>query len=150
MGEGAGRVSDGTADVGRVSGEIDAIRGELGTLVAELDRRRHELFDLPLQARRHPVVVVVAASTVALILGGMIALAVRSRRRHHDPKVRVRETRRALARLIDHPDRVAAEPNVGNKILAAVGTTVATMIAKRLVDRYVAPRPQRPRAAAAR
>ena len=54
MGEGADRVMDRPPQqhVQRVAGEIDTLRGELGALVAELDRRRQELFDLGLQVRR--------------------------------------------------------------------------------------------------
>jgi hypothetical protein len=140
--------SDGTADVGRVSGEIDTLRGELGTLVAELDRRRHEAFDLSLQARRHPMVVIAAASTVALLVGGMIALVVGHRRERQRPSTRVRETRRAMARLLDHPDRVAAEPSLGGKVLAAIGTTAGTVVVKRLLGRYLAAPRARPRAGA--
>jgi hypothetical protein len=132
--------------VRRVSSEIEGLRGELGSLVAELDRRRHEAFDLGLQARRHPVAVIVAASAVALVVGGLIAAAVRSRRQHRRPAVRARETRRALARLLEHPQRVAADQSVLQKVVAAVAATAGTAIAKRLVDRYVVPR--RPAAAA--
>jgi hypothetical protein len=143
MGEGADRVTDGAAGqhVRQVSREIESLRGELGTLVAELDRRRHELFDLGLQVRRHPVAVAVAAATGALLLGGLVALAVRGRRERRRPVVRARETRRALARLLDHPDRVAAEPSVGQKILAAAGAAAGTALAKRMIDRYVVARP---------
>jgi hypothetical protein len=132
--------------VRRVSSEIEGLRGELGSLVAELDRRRHEAFDLGLQARRHPVAVIVAASAVALVVGGLIAAAVRSRRQHRRPAVRARETRRALARLLEHPQRVAADQSVLQKVVGAVAATAGTAIAKRLVDRYVVPR--RPAAAA--
>jgi hypothetical protein len=51
---------DGTAAPGvtprenarRLEGEIAGLRDELAGLVAELDRRRHELTDFKLQARR--------------------------------------------------------------------------------------------------
>jgi hypothetical protein len=141
MGEGADRVRNGSgspdAAVGRVSGEIDTLRNELGGLVAELDRRRHEALDLGLQARRHPVLVATAATVAALLLGGALALAVRARRQRRRPAVRAREARRALSRLFDHPDRVGAEPSIPNRIAAAVGVAVATALAKRLVERSV-------------
>ncbi|BDG04705.1 hypothetical protein [Anaeromyxobacter oryzae] len=149
MGEGPDRVKNGSpggGDVRRVSGEIESIRGELGALVAELDRRRHEAFDLGLQARRHPVVVAVAASAAALVLGGLIALAVRSRRERRRPSTRIRETRRALARLVEHPDRVAAEPSIPNKIVTAVAVAAGTAFAKRMIDRAVKSPPRVPQA----
>jgi hypothetical protein len=128
------------ADVGRIAGEIDSIRTELGGLVGELDRRRREAFDLRLQVKRHPVAVALAATAAALVVGGIVAFSVRQRRERRRPSVRAGETRRALARLLDHPDRVAAEPSMGNKVATAVLTLVATSLAKRLVDERVAPR----------
>jgi hypothetical protein len=127
--------SSGNGDVRRVSGEIATIRNELGSLVAELDRRRHEAFDLKLQARKHPVAVAVAAGGAALVLGGLIALVVRSRRNARRPSTRMRETRRAMARLLEHPDRVAAEPSIPNKILTGVAVAAGTAFAKAMIDR---------------
>jgi hypothetical protein len=128
-----------TGDVRRVAGEIEVLRGDIGSLVSELDRRRHELFDLRLQAKRHPVVVMAAAATAALVVGGLLAVAVRARRDRHRPSVRAREVRDALARLLDHPDRVAAETSVLDKVLAAAGVAAGTTLARRLVNRMVAP-----------
>lgn len=109
-------------DVRRVSGEIAALRQDMGSLIGELDRRRHELTDIRLQMRRHPVAVVVAAGAAALLLGGMLTLLMREHRQRSRPSSRVRETRRALARLLDHPYRVAAEPSMVAKIGVAAGT----------------------------
>jgi hypothetical protein len=83
--------------------------------------------------------VLVAAVTTfaALLLGGALALMVRGQRQRRRPTVRAREARRALSRLFDHPDRVAAEPSIPNKIATAVGVALATALAKRLVDRSV-------------
>lgn len=152
MGEASDRVKDGASDVNRVAGEIDGLRSELGSLVAELDRRRQALLDVRTLARRHPVAVAVAAGVVALALGGLVALVARNQRRQRRPSVRLREARRALARLLDHPDRVAAEPPLANKVLAAIVTTAGTLAAKRLVDRWMgaaAQQPRRPRTSAA-
>ena len=132
--------------VGRVSGEIVALRGELGALVGELDRRRHEALDLGLQVRRHPVAVTIAAATLALALGGVIALAVAARRHRRRPSVRVRETRRALARILEKPHRVGAEPNMTRKVAAAAATAAAAALARRLVQRQVTPTPKAARA----
>jgi hypothetical protein len=124
-------------DVGRVAGEIDSLRGELGGLVAELDRRRREAVDLRLQLRRHPVLVASVVAGAAILVGGALAALVTARRHRQRPSVRARNTRRALARLLEHPHRVAAEPSMANKIATAVGIAVATTLAKRLVVRSV-------------
>jgi hypothetical protein len=145
MGEGADRVRDGSArpeDVGRVAGEIDLIRHELGGLVAELDRRRHEAFDLRLQAKKHPVLVAAVATLAALLVGGGIAVAVRNARVRRRPSTRAREVRDAFFRIADHPRRVASQPSIGNKIATAVGVAVATALAKRLLERTVSPAPR--------
>jgi hypothetical protein len=133
--------------VNRVSGEIDQLRGDIGNLVAELDRRRHEMFDLRLQAKRHPVLVVAVGAGAALVLGALVALSLRSRRERRRPVNRAREVRGAMARLLDHPDRVGAEMTLTDKVLGAAGVAAATALAKRLVDRMIAPAPP-PRAAA--
>ena len=91
---------------------------------------------------------VAVGAGAALVLGGLIAFAVRSRRERQRPVNRAREVRSALARLVDHPDRVAAEPWIPEKILGAMGVAAGTALAKRLVDRMVAP--ARPGSGAAR
>ena len=48
---------------------------------------------------------------------------------------------RAIARLVDHPDRVAAEQSARDKILIAAGVAAGTAVARRLVERLVAPTP---------
>lgn len=125
--------------VGRVEGEIDTLRGELTGLVAELDRRRHEAFDLRLQLQRHPVAAAVAAVAAALVVGGALAIVVRGRRERRRPSVRAREARRALARLLDHPDRVAAEPSAAVRIATAALSVAATTLVKRFIDAKVVP-----------
>jgi hypothetical protein len=143
-------MKDGSPEVvSRVSGEIDALRGDIGNLVAELDRRRHEMLDLRLQARRHPVVVAVTAAGAALLVGALIAYAVRDRRERERPINRAREVRRAVARLMEHPFDVAAKPNVAEKILMAAGVAAGTALARRLVERMVAS-PPRPSSVATR
>jgi hypothetical protein len=130
--------NDGSSrDVGRVSGEIDTLRQELGRLVGELDRRRHELLDVKLQIRRHPVAVAVTAGAAALLLGGVVGMALRRRRQHARPAIRAREARRALARLLDHPERVAHEQSTSRKIAAAAGVAVGSVVARRLAERFI-------------
>ena len=152
MGEGTDRVTpqDGKAKDPRppreIEARIDGLRRDLGDLVAELDRRRHEAFDLRLQARRHPVALGIAGVTLAAVVGLGVALALRRSRERQRPLNRARRARRALERLVDDPDHLARESTVGEKILAAAGTAAASLLVKRAMDRVV---PARPRAAAA-
>lgn len=142
MGQGADVVKNGSpgpGDVHRVAGEIDVLRHELGGLVMELDRRRHEALDLRLQVRRHPVLVATVATVAALLVGGAVALIVREARERRKPSRRAREIRDAFGRILDHPRQIASQPSIGNKIATAVGVAVATALAKRMLDRSLPP-----------
>jgi hypothetical protein len=119
-------------EAGILENEVETIRIHLADLVGELDYRRHQLFNL----RRHPVTLVLAAAAAATLLGGGIALLVRHRRRRRSLLRRALRFRSALDRMSQHPERVAREtPNVPRKILAAGGTTLASLVAKRLATR---------------
>jgi hypothetical protein len=58
--------------------QIEALRSELGDLVGELDRRRHEVMDVRLQLRRHPRILAFAVAAVGLIVAGRVVLRRRS------------------------------------------------------------------------
>ena len=62
--------------------EIAELREELGGLVTELDRRRHDLLDVKLQFRRHVVGATVTAVSLIGAIAGLVWLGVsRSRKR---------------------------------------------------------------------
>jgi hypothetical protein len=139
MGQGSDRVSS-SEDPRRVediSREIEDIRGHLGSMVAELDRRRHEALDFRLQIRRHPLAAALVAGTVALVTGGLVALALRRRRRQRSPAYRLRAMRRAFARMATEPDEFAREPDLASKMLGAAGTAAAAALARGVVERAV-------------
>jgi hypothetical protein len=141
MGQGADHVRDGSPRPDQVAGEIDVLRTELGGLVSELDRRRHEVFDVRLQASRHPLVAAGVAVAVALLVGGAISHAVRNARRRETPTARARDVRAALGRLAHHPRRVAAEPSISTKLLTAVAVAALTTLVKRFAERAVTATP---------
>lgn len=151
MGERADGVkgNHGGARSSAIEREISGIRDEIGTLVGELDRRRRDLFDLRSQVRRHPVAASMAGLAVAAVLGGSVALLVHNTRRKHRASYRAKQLRIAFGRMMDHPERVArGEPPPGEKILAAVGTALATLLVKQALARAV-PTPQAAQAARA-
>lgn len=128
--------------------EIDHLRTRLDRSLAELDRRRHELMDVKLQMRRHPQALMIAGGVMLLIFGG-VAYSVYSSRRHSTAMRRAQKYRGALRRAADHPELVArktkVEPGAVEKILGAVGTTVAVALAKKVIERTLnAPPPQYP------
>ena len=141
MGEGTDRVNGERANgeprkVAReLETEITEIRTRLDRSLAELDKRRHEMTDVKLQVRRHPMVAVAAGVTVLALLGG-VAYAVYAARERNKPVSKARRLKHAIGRMMDEPEKVAkAEPTVGKKILAAAGTAAATMIVKKLMER---------------
>jgi len=141
MGEGTNRVSAGRTDgeprkmTREIESEITEVRTRLDRGLAELDRRRHELTDVRLRVRRHPMVAVAAGATVLLLIGG-VAYAIYASRQRQKPLPKAARLREALSRALDNPKKVAkSEPTVPEKILAAVGTVAATMLTKKLLER---------------
>ncbi|HEX9573925.1 MAG TPA: hypothetical protein VF994_07495 [Myxococcales bacterium] len=141
MGEGTDRVNGERANgeprkmARELETEITEIRSRLDRSLAELDRRRHELTDVRLQVRRHPMVAFAAGVTVLALVGG-VAYAVWAARQRNKPVSKARRLKHALSRMIDQPQKVAKpEPTVPEKILAAAGTAAATMLVKKMMER---------------
>jgi hypothetical protein len=113
--------------------EIAILREEIGGMVVEIDRRRHELTDVRLQLRRHVVGVSVTAVALIAVAAGAVWLGMERRTRHQGLLGRLARLRQAVRHMIDRPERVAAEPTVMGKILTAAGTAaVATLVKKGL------------------
>ena len=141
MGEGTARVEEKKAapperPPREIEIEIEHLRARLDRSLAELDRRRHELTDIRLQVRKHPVVLIGTGTAMLLLIGGGVALAIwRSRKREELPQ-KAKRFRIAIGRAVDQPEKVArGDAPVWEKILAAVGTTIAVSLTKKLLDR---------------
>jgi len=141
MGEGTDRVNGQRANgeprkmARELETEITEIRTRLDRSLAELDRRRHELTDVRLQVKRHPMVAVAAGVTVLALIGG-VAYAVWAARQRNKPVSKARRFKHALSRMMDEPQKVAkSEPTVPEKILAAAGTAGATSLVKKMMER---------------
>ncbi len=120
----------------RIASEIYTLRNEIGDLVSELDRRRREALDVRAQLRRHPVAASLAGLGVVVVLGGAVALLVHNQRRKQRRTYKAHQLRIALNRMMKYPERVArGEPPPSEKILAAIGTAVATLLVKRAFER---------------
>lgn len=127
--------------------QVAALRDEIAELVDELDRRRREAFDLPLQLRRHPAAAAAAAVVAAIAVGGLVALGVRRRRRRASRLARAQEVRRALARLLREPERVGRPPAALEKLALAAATAAIGALARRLLQERSLPPAARARAA---
>ncbi len=121
---------------GSLEHEIEDIRSNLDRLLGDLDRRRHEAFNVRLQWQRHKVAIVVVAASVISALGGIIALVARRRRMHARLSSRFRRFSRALAIIGEKPERVTSgEKTVTGRILSAAGGAAAAMIARQVAGR---------------
>lgn len=123
-----------------IEGEIDELRDELGVLVSELDRRRHEAMDVKLQIQRHAVPVALIGLGALAAVGALIAWRIHAKQERDRPMERARRLRIALERAAEHPDRVAAQDptkvsQIGAKVLTVAATTAAIAVTKKLVDR---------------
>jgi hypothetical protein len=141
MGEGKTGVTD---DPAKIERKVEELRDNLGGIAGELDRRRHEAFDLRLQLRRHGATIGVTAAALATVVGGSIALAAWSHARRQRLMSKVHRLRGALSRAIAHPDDVARpSPNLGRKALAAIISAAVGLAAKAAAQRLSArPRPR--------
>jgi hypothetical protein len=116
-----------------LGGEIAVVREELDTLLGELDRRRHEALDVPLQVRRHALGASLTLLALVITAAGSVWLTVWHRRRTERLGARAGRLRQAISRMTEHPERVAAEPTTTGKIaLAAANAAVATLVKKLL------------------
>ena len=115
--------------------EIEHLRTRLDRSLAELDRRRHELTDLGLQVRRHPGLFAGAGGVLLLAAAGIGFFAWRAHRSAQLPQ-KMRRIQIAIGRAVGNPEKVArGDAPVWEKVLAAVGTTIAVSLTKKLLDR---------------
>lgn len=141
----AGMKPEEKPDPDRIKEDIDGIRRNLGGLVAELDRRRHEAFDIRLQLRRHTVPLAIGVAALAVAVGTTVAVVMHRRHQQRRLAARLRrlppllhQLRLALGRALAEPDRVAeTPPRLPAKLLTAGGTATAATLGKHLATRLV-------------
>jgi len=124
--------------------DVEEIRGDLTSLVNELDRRRHNFFDVKRQMSRHALALVLAGVGVVGLAAGAWALAAYRRRRREAVGPRLMRLRQALARMIDKPDRVASSPSALEKIGVAGASAAISVLVKRLGGKARGARPHFP------
>lgn len=128
----------------KIEEEIGVIREDLGLLLGELDRRRHDLLDWRGQLAKNAVPIAIAAVGVAALGGGAVAWAIH----RHDVASRPAEKRRALKKALDrairHPNRVAGgkphpASSLGYKILSVAGSALAAILVRQIGEAMLAP-----------
>jgi hypothetical protein len=86
--------------------QIEALRDDIGEMVSELDRRRHEALDVRLQVRRHSgALMAIGAVGVVLAFGAYRAWAAAQRRREQ-PIQRLQNLARVLLLVSRDPERL--------------------------------------------
>jgi hypothetical protein len=121
----------------QIEGEIALLREELGDLVAELDRRRHQALDLKLHVRRHALEVFLTSASLVAAAGGLMWFGIWRSRQRESLVARTGRLRQAVSRMIDNPERVAAEPTVSARIARAAVTTAVAAVIKKIMERGV-------------
>lgn len=126
-------------DPHEIEEEIESIRGRLGELMSELDRRRHEALDIRLQASRHPVATLVVATAGALAVVGITTWIYR-RIRPEPLAVRAEKLATALELIAKDPGKLVQlleqRPNSRlPALLTPVIMKAATEMGKRAVTR---------------
>jgi hypothetical protein len=134
MGQGTARVDQ---DPQQLETEITGLRDELGSLVAELDRRRHEALDIRLQLRRHAWAVAAAGTGVAATVAGLIWLVTRRAQRRNRLTTKASRLREGIARIVERPERVATQPTMVGQLLMAAATAAAAMATRKAVEYLV-------------
>jgi hypothetical protein len=145
MAQGTGGVTQIDAparDPRAIEREIRGHRGELSTLVGELNRRRQELTDVKLQLRRHGMGVATGLLATGAVIVGSFLYARWRARRYNSLIARGGRLREAVGRMIDRPERVASEPTVGQRLLASAGSAAAAVLIKAILERLT-PSPSR-------
>lgn len=127
----------GGPDPSEVQRQVVAARHDLDRLVGELDRRRHAMFDVRGQLRRHPVPFILGGLALLTAVSGTVALIVARRRRYHSWPRRVQRLRHAIAQAVRHPDRSRDQPSTTRKIGTAGGTAAASALAKEATHRLL-------------
>jgi hypothetical protein len=121
----------------QIEGEISTLREELGDLVAELDRRRHQMLDLKLHVRRHALEVTLTGVSLVAAAAALMWLGIWRSRQRPSLVARAGRLRQAVSRMIDNPERVAAEPTVPGKIVRAAATAAVAAVMKKGMERAV-------------
>ena len=135
MDEGAPGVTRDT--VHELGSEVAHVRDELDVLLGELDRRRYEVLDVPLQLRRHALGAGLTVLAFTLAAAGSGGLTIWRRQRRERIRARTGRLSQAIARMTEHPERVAAEPTIAAKIVTAAASAAVAALVKKLLERGI-------------
>ena len=127
--------------------EVEDIRENIDDIVTELDRRGHELLDWRSQVQKHKLLLLAVGASCLVGLSLTMTVAAAKRRRQNRFFAKAARLRKALARMIEHPELVAQpQPGIGKRALTAAVSAAVGALAKTLV-REIAEASEPPRLA---
>ncbi len=137
--EPASRNEEDPADKGeRLEKDIESIRDNLTHLVGELDNRRHDAFNIPLQIKRHAVPLAIGGLALVSLVGGGIALHRLTQPRHPRLSKRWKDVKDGLHLAAGQgPPPEAAKPSVAKRVMGAAGAALASVLVRHLAHRFL-------------
>lgn len=121
------------AAVRRLEAQITELRRELSDLVGELDRRRREALDVKLQVRRHAGKIALTGVVLVGVAAGVVWANVWRGRQRRRFGARAGRVQPAMNRMIERPDRVAAQPTATEKLVTAAASAAVTTVIKKVL-----------------
>lgn len=125
-------------EISRLRTEICATRDQLGTYIAELDRRRHEALDLKHQLKKHPGLVIGTAVAIIGAVAGAVVMVNRARRHG----TLGRKVQRKLTGIATSPPTAPADPAWMLKLLLKAALPIGIVVATRLLSQGTTRRPR--------
>ena len=117
--------------------QIAHARTDVAGALGELDRRRRRFFDVRGQLRRNPIPLLAIAVVLLGVAVGGIELARTRHRRRNQLRPRLSRLQEAVRRMVENPKRVATDQGVGRKIVGAAGAAAASVLARKLAQRFI-------------
>jgi hypothetical protein len=115
--------------------EVEEIRDGIDEIVGELDQRGRSLLDWRQQLFKHRLLL--AGLTAGWVLAFGVTLSIRAarRRRRNRPLEKARRLRRAVERMVEHPELVAQpRPGIAKKALSAATGAIVSIAVKKIVS----------------
>jgi hypothetical protein len=123
----------------RLEANANALRSRLARTLESLDRRRHDAFNVKVQAKRHPGFVAAVGGAMAAVAAGsgLITYLVIHHRRSRGLSDRLSDRLHAVTRIWQHPDRVARQKphSLPAEIARGVLVSLASFVVSQLAER---------------
>jgi hypothetical protein len=121
----------------KLGAEVATVREELDVLLAELDRRRHDLLDVRLQLRRHAKGTALTTLALAGVAAGAVWLSVGRRRRARRLTADAGLLAGAISGVTEHPGRATAAATMAGKVVTAAASAAAASLVRKALEHAV-------------